>query len=70
LSDLNSVGESRALMVIGKNKDLSFASQSAKCRRMQNTISISFKTGSQWVGFFRNCPIARFARAGCETTQR
>jgi hypothetical protein len=70
LSDLNSVGESRALMVVGKYKDLSFASQSTKGRSMQNTISISFKTGSQWVGFFGNCPIARFARAGCETTQR
>jgi hypothetical protein len=55
------MGESSALMVVGKNKDLGFASKSAKGRRMQNSISISFKTGSQGVGFFGDGPIARFS---------
>jgi hypothetical protein len=46
LSDFNSVGQSSALMVVGKDEYLSFACESTKCRRMQNAISISFKTGS------------------------
>jgi hypothetical protein len=70
LSDFDGMGESSALMVVGEDKDLGFAGKSAKGRRMQNSISISFKTGSQWVGFFGDGPIARFVRAGCETTQR
>jgi hypothetical protein len=56
-------------MVIGKNKDLSFSSKSAKRWGMQNTISVSFETCAQWVGFFGDSPIARFARASCETAQ-
>jgi hypothetical protein len=46
LSDFNGVGQSSALMVVGKDEYLSFACESTKCRRMQNAISISFKTGS------------------------
>jgi len=52
------MGESSALVVVGEDKDLGFAGKSAKGRRMQNSISISFKTGSQWVGFFGDSPIA------------
>ena len=61
LSDFNGMGESSALMVVGKDKDLGFARKSTKCSRMQNAISISFKTSSQRVGFFGDSPITCFS---------
>jgi hypothetical protein len=58
LSNFNGVGESSALMVVGEDKDLGFASKSTKCSRMQNAISISFKTRAQRVGFFGDGSVA------------
>ena len=70
LSDFNGMGEASSLVIVRKNKHLGFAGETSKRLGMQNAVTIAFETCAQWVGFFGNCSVARFARPGCETTQR
>ena len=60
LCDFECVGETGALMVVGKDKNLRFAGEPTKRGGMQNAVTIAFETGTEWIGLFgcgaRACP--------------
>jgi hypothetical protein len=52
------VGEAGALVVFGIDEDLGLASESAKCRGMEDAVTVSLKTGAPLVGLFFSHSIA------------
>lgn len=58
LGNFECVGETRSLMVVGKDEDLCLAGEPTKGRRMEDAISITFETCAERVGFFGSaaCP--------------
>ncbi len=58
LGDLESVGESRALVVLRKHKYLGFASQASERRCMQDAITVAFKARAKRIGLFCDGAVA------------
>ena len=58
LGDLESVGESRALVVLWKDKHLGFASQASERRCMQDAITVAFKARAKRIGLFCDGAVA------------
>jgi hypothetical protein len=58
LSDLESVCEACALVIVGEDEDLGLSGKTTKCRRMEDSVSVSLETGPILVGFFGNQTIA------------
>jgi hypothetical protein len=52
LGHLKSVRQPSSLMIVGEDEYLGFASEATKGGRMQNSISVAFKTGSPFIRFF------------------
>jgi hypothetical protein len=57
LCDFECVSKSCSLMVVGENEDLCFSRKSTEGRRVENSIAITFKAGSELIGIFfdRSC---------------
>ena len=54
LSDFESVSEARALVIVGKDEDLSLAGQPTERGGVKDAISIAFETGSVRIGLLRD----------------
>jgi hypothetical protein len=54
LGDLESVGESGALVILGKHEYLGLAGETTECRRMEDAVAVAFETRAERIGFLRH----------------
>ncbi len=65
LRHLESMRETRALVVVGEDKNLCLARKATEGRRVQDAIAVAFEAGTERIGFFVSCACARADRACC-----
>ena len=65
LGHFESVREPSALVVGGKDDDLSFAGQAAECCGVHDPIAITFEAGALLIGLLRNRSVSRTVGKCC-----